>query len=136
MYFHAGFARIDDPGWLQADVLYEALAQTLFSRFDLDLHLWRPALTLLSRAVFLLEPAAAVLLWAPWTRTLCALALLSMHLVLELLTNVGWWNYVMLPGLLAFLPPAWLAWLLPGVPPAAAALRDEARPGIQAPSQL
>jgi len=122
MYFHAGFARIDDPGWLQGDVLYEALAQTLFSRFDLDLELWRPALALLSRAVFLLEPLAAVLLWVPWTRTLCALALLSMHGVLELLTNVGWWNYVMLGGLLAFLPPIWLARLLPGVPPAAAAL--------------
>ncbi len=88
MYFHTGFARIDDPGWLQADVLYEALAQTLFSRFDLDLAAWRPAL-----------------------------ALLGMHGVLELLTNVGWWNYVMLGGLLAFLPPAWLARLLPGVPP-------------------
>jgi hypothetical protein len=122
MYFHTGFARIDDPGWLQGDVLYEALAQTLFSRFDLDLYPWRPALALLSRAVFVLEPAAAVLLWVPRARTLCALALLGMHGVLELLTNVGWWNYIMLGGLLAFLPPAWLARLLPGVPPAPAAL--------------
>jgi len=131
MYFHAGFARIDDPGWLQGDVLYEALAQTLFSRFDLDLQLWRPALALLSRGVFLLEPAAAVLLWVPRARTLCALALLGMHLVLELLTNVGWWNYVMFAGLLAFLPPGWLAALLPGVPPGRAALGAAAQVGLQ-----
>jgi len=126
MYFHAGFARIDDPGWLRGDVLFEALAQTLFGRFDLELVQWKPAFARLSRAVFLLEPAATFLLWIPGVRTLCALALLAMHLVLELLTQVGWWNYIMIAGLLAFLPPAWLARLLPGVPPPAAALT---RPG-------
>ena len=65
MYFHSGFARIDDPGWLRGDVLFEALAQTLFTRFDLNLFLLQPALVLLSIAVFLLEPAATLLLWIP-----------------------------------------------------------------------
>jgi hypothetical protein len=127
MYFHAGFARIDDPGWLRGDVLFEALARTLFSRFDLDLFPLQPALVLLSYAVFLLEPAAALLLWIPRLRTLCALALMAMHVVLEVLTNVGWWNYIMLAGLLAFLPPPWLDRLLPGLGPRRAS--DPAVPG-------
>jgi hypothetical protein len=113
MYFHSGFARIDDPDWLRGEVLFEALTRTLFSRFTLDLELFMPALLLLSYAVFLLEPLAAVLLWIPRVRTLCALALIAMHVTLEILTNVGWWNYIMIGGLLAFLPPGWVARLLP-----------------------
>ena len=116
MYFHTGFARVDDPGWLRGDVLFEALAHTLFSRFDLELYAWKPALVLLSHGVFLLEPAAAFLLWIPRLRVPCTLALLAMHAVLELLTNVGWWNFVMAAGLTCFLPSRWLARLLPGLP--------------------
>ena len=115
MYFHSGFSRIDDPGWLHGEVLFEALSSQLFSRFTLDLQGFRPLLTLLAYAVFLLEPLAAVALWIPRLRTLCALALLAMHVSLEILTNVGWWNYLMIGGLLAFLPPAWLVRCLPHV---------------------
>lgn len=114
MYFHAGFARIDDPLWLDGEALFEALARTLFTRFTFDLHVWSPALSLLTWAVFLLEPLASILLWVPRVRTLCALALIAMHVVLEILTNVGWWNFIMIGGLLAFLPPTWVARLLPG----------------------
>ena len=113
LYFHSGFARIDDPDWLRGEVLFEALTRTLFSRFTFDLELFVPALWLLSYAVFLLEPLAAFVLWIPRLRTLCALALIAMHVTLEILTNVGWWNYIMIGGLLAFLPPSWVARLLP-----------------------
>jgi hypothetical protein len=113
MYFHTGFARIDDPDWLRGEVLFEALTRTLFSRFTLDLDLFLPALLFLSYAVFLLEPLAAILLWIPRLRTLCALALIAMHVCLEILTNVGWWNYIMIGGLLTFLPPSWVGRLLP-----------------------
>jgi hypothetical protein len=116
MYFFAGFARIDDPDWLAGQVLFEALSRALFTRFDLDLQPWKPALLLLSRAVFLLEPAASLGLWIPRLRTLFALALIAMHLILEVLTNVGWWNFIMIGGLLTFLPPAWLRPLLPRIP--------------------
>jgi hypothetical protein len=117
MYFHSGFARIDDPDWLQGEVLFEALTRALFTRFSFDLFFWKPALLMLSYAVFLLEPAAALLLWVPRVRTLCALALLAMHVILELLTNVGWWNFIMIGGLLAFLPPPWIARLVPRLVP-------------------
>jgi hypothetical protein len=114
MYFHTGFARIDDPDWLRGEVLFEALTRVLFTRFTLDLEFFMPALLLLSYSVFLLEPLAAFVLFLPKLRTLCALALIAMHLILEILTNVGWWNYIMIGGLLAFLPQPWVARLLPG----------------------
>jgi hypothetical protein len=113
MYFHTGFARIDDPDWLRGEVLFEALTRTLYTRFTLDLDFFAPVLLLLSYSVFLLEPLATILLWIPGVRTLCALALIAMHVILEILTNVGWWNYIMLGGLLTFLPPPWVARLLP-----------------------
>jgi len=112
-YFHVGFARIDDPLWLRGEALFEALTRALFSRFTLDLDVFMPALMLLSWAVFLLEPLAAVALWIPRVRTLCALALIAMHAILEILTNVGWWSFIMIGGLLTFLPPPWVARLLP-----------------------
>jgi hypothetical protein len=88
MYFHTGSARIDDSDWLRGEVLF----------------------------VFLLEPLAAVLLWIPRVRTLCALALIAMHVCLEILTNVGWWNYIMIAGLLTFLPTPWFGRLFPERP--------------------
>jgi hypothetical protein len=118
MYFHTGFARIDDPLWLEGQALFEALARTLFTRFTFELHVWSPLLVLLTWAVFLLEPLAAIFLWVPRLRTLCALALIAMHVVLEILTNVGWWNFIMIAGLLAFLPPPWVARALPEPVPA------------------
>lgn len=120
MYFFSGFARIDDADWLAGQVLFEALSRALFTRFSFDLQPWKPALLLLSRAVFVLEPAAALGLWVPRLRTFLALALIAMHVILEVLTNVGWWNFIMIGGLLTFLPPAWVCRLLPGSPARAA----------------
>jgi hypothetical protein len=114
MYFHAGFARIDDPGWLSGGTLFEALSSATFGRFDVDWYAWKPVLIPLCYAAFLLEPIATFALWIPRLRTACALSLLAMHLTLEVLTNVGWWNFVMAGGLACFLPTAWLERLLPG----------------------
>lgn len=113
MYFNSGFARIDDPMWLEGNALHVALGVTIYTRFNLDLILLGPALRLLSYATFVLEPASAILLWVPRVRTLFALTMISMHGMLEILTNVGWWNYLMIGGLLTFLPPPWIARLLP-----------------------
>ena len=108
MYAVAGWSRIDDPGWLEGKMLFDALTNMSYARFAVDWHPYREALRVLSWIVFALEPAATVLLWirplARWT----ALALIAMHVGLELLTNVDWWNYMMIGGLLTFLPPAWV----------------------------
>ncbi len=116
MYFHAGFARIDDPGWLRGSALFEALSSAIFARFDVDWYAWKSVLVPLCYVAFLLEPVAAFALWVPRLRTACALALLALHVTLELLTNVGWWNFVMAGGVACFLPTPWLARLLHGPP--------------------
>ena len=36
------------------------------------------------------------------------LLLMGMHVCLELLTNLGWWQYQMLAVLVVFLPSQWL----------------------------
>lgn len=90
-----------------------AFAVGLFTHFTIDLQPFVPVLQLLSYVVFLLKPAATILLWVPRTRTLCALLLLAMHVILEFTTNVGRWNYIMFGGLLTFLPPGWVARMLP-----------------------
>jgi len=107
MYLVAGWSRIDDPGWLDGIMLIEALTNPS-ARIATDWLRFQPILRLLSYAVFVLEPLAPFGLWPRRTRTLFALSLIAMHLGLELLVDVGWWNYVMIAGLLTFLPVAWL----------------------------
>jgi vitamin K-dependent gamma-carboxylase-like protein len=108
MYAVAGWSRIDDPGWLEGKMLYDALTNMWFARFAIDWHPYRNVLRVFSWGVFVLEPAASVLLWIQPLARWIALALIAMHLGLELLTNVEWWNYMMIAGLLNFLPPAWV----------------------------
>ena len=111
-----GASTKDDPGGLRGSALFEALSSAIFARFDVDWYAWKSVLVPLCYVAFLLEPVAAFALWVPRLRTACALALLAMHLTLELLTNVGWWNFVMAGGVACFLPTSWLARLLPGPP--------------------
>jgi hypothetical protein len=107
MYAVAGWSRIDSPGWLEGKMMFEALTNTLFARFAIDWHAYRGLLVVPAYAVMILEPAASILLWirplAPWV----ALGLIAMHVGLELLTQVGMWNFLMIGGLLCFLSPAW-----------------------------
>jgi hypothetical protein len=112
MYAVAGFSRIDNPDWHQGKMLYDALSNMSYARLALDWRPFLPVLKILSWAVFLLEPAATLLLWIPPLARWTALALIAMHVGLELLTNVEWWNYMMIGGLLTFLPPAWVRAML------------------------
>ena len=89
-------------------MLFELLNHPMHSRLPLGWLAFRAPFEALTYVVLLLEPAAALLLWIPRVRVLCALALIAMHLTLELFTNVGWWNHLALAGLLAFLPSSWL----------------------------
>ena len=66
----------------------------------------------LARRRFVLEPLAPFLLWVRGIGKWWALALISMHVMLELLTNVSWWQWMMVPLLLVFLPPKWLCAIL------------------------
>jgi len=124
MYYLSGFTRIDDHGWLDGQALYQALAHRLHGRWPFELALLeraKPLLALLTYATFVVEPLAIALLWLPRVGTSCAVWLIGMHVGLELFTEVGGWNLVMIGGLLCFLPTTWLAALfrrLPGGPSA------------------
>lgn len=112
MYAAAGWARFDDPAWLSGDMLFYALDGRTFGRLDVD---WLPLaseLRILAYGAFVLEPLAPFLLWLRGIGKWWALALIVMHVTLELLTNIGWWQWMMVPILLVFLPSEWLCALL------------------------
>jgi len=109
MYAEAGFARLASSSWTEGDSLLFALANQQFSRLVIDWVEVAPVLGVLSLVVFLLEPLAPFLLWVPRLGVVWALALIGMHVGLELLTRVGFWNFVMTAGLFTFLPPGWFA---------------------------
>ena len=109
MYAVAGWSRLDDPAWLSGDMLFVALDGRTYGRLDVD---WFPVATqleLLTYAAFVLEPLAPFLLWIRGIGKWWALALIAMHVTLELLTNVDWWQWMMIPLLLVFLPSDWLS---------------------------
>jgi len=108
MYAVAGLARLDHAGWLEGRMLMVALLNLTYARFNIDWLSLTWLAKLLSYAVFLLEPVAPITFWIRKLSVPTALSLIAMHAGLELLTNVGWWSYLMLTGLLCFLPPAWL----------------------------
>ena len=104
MYAEAGFARLDDAGWQKGEMLYAALVNRHFTRFDVDWAPWQEWLRPLCWMVFLLEPLAPFLLWIPKIRIFVVLSLIGMHLGLETLTRVGFWNGILIAAMLAFLP--------------------------------
>ena len=79
-----------------------------------------PVVSALSMGALILEPFAPILLWVRVTRPWWALALIGMHVALELFANIGWWQFIMIAGLTAFLPTPWIeraaGWLRRVVP--------------------
>lgn len=108
MYAEAGWSRLDKPGWLNGEMLFSALTHQSYARFLIDWHPYRAFLEPFCSAVFVLEPVAPFFLWLPSVGPLCALGLIAMHFVLEVTALVGWWNFMMVAGLLNFLPSPWL----------------------------
>jgi hypothetical protein len=104
MYATVGWSRIDSSGWIAGHTVFAAVTTALHSRLVIDWTPFQPVLTLATWFVFVLEPAAVFLLWVPRVGAFVAYALIAMHLGLELVTNVGWWGFAALPGVLAFVP--------------------------------
>jgi hypothetical protein len=113
MYLVAGWLRVMEPSWQNGEMIFVALNDQWYSRFSLNWLAIRDLLRPLSIGPFILEPLAPVLLWFRRVGPLWALGLMSMHLVLELMSNVGWWQYVMFASLTTFLPTAWIVRLIP-----------------------
>jgi len=49
-----------------------------------------------------------LLLWVPRVGPWVAVALVSLHLGIEAVSTVGWWNWTMITALVVFVPAAWL----------------------------
>ncbi len=108
MYLSVGFERLSSPGWTNGEMVLRSLASSTYGRFDVDWFAATAALQGLSYAVFILEPAAPLLLWLKPVSRWWALALIGMHLSLEILLDTGWWQPMMISALLTFVPAAWL----------------------------
>jgi len=104
MYAAVGWSRIHSSGWIAGHTVFTAVTTSLHSRLVIDWAPFKPLLAAGTWFTFVLEPAAVFGLWLPRIGALFAYALLAMHMGLELLTNVGWWSFTVVPGLLSFLP--------------------------------
>jgi uncharacterized membrane protein YphA (DoxX/SURF4 family) len=107
MYATAGWPRLVNQAWLRGETVFHAAADTRYGRWDLNWHALHPLLSLATYAALVLEPAATLLL--PWraTRRWCALALIALHLGIELIADVGMWGFMMIAAVCAFLPDQW-----------------------------
>jgi hypothetical protein len=123
MYATAGWPRLVGQAWLRGETVLHAVSDTRFGRWGLDWHGLQPLLAVATYYGLVVEPAATLLLPLRATRRWCALALIALHVGLELVTDLGMWQFMMSAAVLAFLPDAWFAWI-PGLrAPAAAAER-------------
>jgi hypothetical protein len=104
MYATAGWSRLADPTWLNGDMLLVALGDGWYSRFNLDWFAYHELLRIGSYGAFVLEPLAPFLLLIPRTAPYWAVALIGMHVTLEVMTSVGWWQPMMTAALTTFLP--------------------------------
>jgi hypothetical protein len=130
MYATAGWPRFTGEAWLRGETVLHAVADTRFGRWGLDWPSLQPLLAAGTFYALAIEPAATVLLPIRATRRWCALGLIALHMSIELVADVGMWQFMMTGAVFAFLPDAWFGWLpglrrrRDGVP--AAALSDGA----------
>jgi hypothetical protein len=114
MYATAGWPRFTAHAWLHGETVLHAVADTRFGRWGWDWHALQPLLAAATYYALVLEPAATLLLPLRITRRWCALGLIALHLGIELLADVGMWQFMMSAAVLAFLPDAWFGWI-PGL---------------------
>jgi hypothetical protein len=109
MYATASWPRLLAEAWLGGETVLYAVADTRFGRWELDFYALRGVLAVVTWVTLVVEPAATVLLPLRATRRWCALALLGLHLGIEMLADTGMWQFMMSAALLAFLPDRWFA---------------------------
>lgn len=106
VYLAAAWHRVDDPSWIDGDIVWEAAIDSQFTRTPhVDFMPFKPLLMVLSYMSWALEGLGVFLLWVPRLGPWWALGCICMHLGLELSASVGWWQFVMGTGLLSFVWP-------------------------------
>jgi hypothetical protein len=104
IYAAAAWHRIDDPGWLRGDVLFEVLTSDVWSRLSIDLHALAGVLRLATWASWSVELLAPFALIWRRTRTTWVVLLTGLHVGLELGAELGWWQPLMVSLLVVFWP--------------------------------
>jgi hypothetical protein len=115
VYVGAALHRLDDPAWLQGQMVFSGLTTSLFFRFpSLDLYPIQRLLELVTWATWGLELVAPIALWIDRfrIRTVTVVLLLGMHAALELFSLTGYWQYMMIAVLVCFAPPRWATTVL------------------------
>jgi len=100
--------RLESETWLHGRMLFAALVNRHYGRFDFDWVPHQELLAVLGVTALVLEVGAPIALWLPRVGGFWALALMGLHLNIELTATVGWWNWLMIAALVAFLPEGWL----------------------------
>lgn len=108
MYFVSSWPRLNQEMWTKGHVVTWTLLHTEYSRFNANFLAMAAPLKAVDWMALAVEPFAAVALWLPVIGPLWAVALCGMHIMLELTTHVDWWNFMMLAGLMMFIPEEWL----------------------------
>lgn len=114
MYATAGWPRLVAGAWLHGETVLHAAADTRFGRWGLDWYALQPLLAVATYYALVIEPAATVLLLFRATRRWCVLGLLALHAGIEVLADVGMWQFMMIGAVCAFLPDEWFSWV-PGL---------------------
>lgn len=107
MYFVSSFPRLNQEMWTKGYAVMFSLLHFEYSRFNTYFFGYTEFLKIPDLIALGFEALAFIGLWIPTIGTIWALALIGMHLTLEATTHVDWWNFMMIGGLMTFVPKEW-----------------------------
>lgn len=107
MYFVSSFPRLNQGMWTKGFAVTFSLLHFEYSRFNTYFFGYTDLLKIPDLLALGLEAFAFIGLWIPGVAPFWALGLMGMHITLEATLHVDWWNFMMIGGLMAFLPKEW-----------------------------
>ena len=72
IYAIAGWARVEDLGWLRGHAVFNAMTNSMLSRWLIDWQPFKPVLSAMTWITYGLEPLAPIALWIPRLRVVWA----------------------------------------------------------------
>jgi hypothetical protein len=113
VYLLCNLDRFHSVAWMRGETFHMLMADTAYSRYAaLDWYGFYPWIAPLTYAAMAVElPAAAFLLFHRTIGPYLLVALIGLHVSLELTSMTQSWQYVMLAALVAFWPESWLVYL-------------------------
>ena len=117
VYISASWHRFDDPGWINGEMVYAAVANSMYTRLPyLDPQPYKALFVVLTYATEVIEVVSPFFLWIRRTRIPVAIGLILVHLGLELSATIGYWQFMMMALLWVFLPVSWAERVLRPLP--------------------